>query len=107
MKKIEILVTILTFLIFIALFLLVYGLSKGWHKQKKMQIDNINNYEQIFLDEPLGSEINSINSFNNLIVITISGPKKNSQRLILINPMNGKIHSKFFLNKNFNQSEYD
>ena len=97
MKIPEILVIILTFLIFVALSILVYGLSKGWHKESNTNIEN-KNYGSLYLKEPIGSEINSINHFNNLLVISISGPDKNSARLILLNPTNGEIYSKIFLN---------
>ena len=97
MKTPEILVIILTFLIFVALSILVYGLSKGWHKESNTNVEN-KNYEFIYLKEPKGSEINSVNHYNNLLVLSISGPDKNSERLILLNPTNGKIHSKVFLN---------
>ena len=99
MKIAEILVFIFTFLILVSLSILVYGLSNGWHiKDSKKNEIMIEKPIQITLEEPIGTQIISINTYKELMVLTVSGPESVSQKLILLDPIAGKIHGKILLN---------
>ncbi len=101
MKIAEILVFIFTFLILVSLSILVYGLSKGWHiKDNKKTEIVIEKPIQITLEEPNGTQILSVNKFKELMVLTVLNPESVSQKIILLDPITGKIHGKILLNNN-------
>ncbi len=97
----EILVITFTFLILLSLSVLVYGLSMGWHiKETKVNEVKIENPVTITLEEASGTQILSVDTFQQLLVLTVLNPGSESQKLILLDPLKGKIYGKILLNNN-------
>ena len=97
----EILVITFTFLILLSLSVLVYGLSMGWHiKETKVNEVKIENPVTITLEEASGTQILSVDTFQQLLVLTVLNPGSDSQKLILLDPLKGKIYGKILLNNN-------
>ena len=97
----EILVITFTFLILLSLSVLVYGLSMGWHiKESKVNEVKIEKPITITLEEANGTQILSVDTFQQLLVLTVLNPGSDSQKLILLDPLKGKIYGKILVNNN-------
>lgn len=89
--------------------LLVVGISLGWHKDNKLEVNNSifipeSSFDIDIVNQPEGTVIDSIDVVENHFAITLSGGGI-LPRIIFINPKTGRTLGKITIKSSDNNKE--